>query len=68
MDGRLTKTKIKKELKRRIDYFESKYGFSDKTSVSDTKNNLGAIMFGRYLALRVIYHQINKGLFIDGAV
>lgn len=68
MDGALTKSKIKSELQRRIDWFESSYKFDDETSriyIADQGGHL-AIQFGRYRALKEMKYQIERGLFIDG--
>ena len=69
MDGRLTKTAIKDELTRRIDWFEKSYGFNPEfTSAFDMakKNHHVSIAYGRYLALLEMRWQIRNGLFIGG--
>lgn len=68
MAERLTKTEIKNELTRRIEWFEKSYGFnSEYNSISDMADNPNKlIMYGRYLALTEARFQVERGLFIGG--
>jgi hypothetical protein len=70
MAEKLTKTELKSELTRRIEWFEKSYGFNKNYNsgedIGDNKNKL--IMYGRYLALREQRYQIERGLFIGGFV
>lgn len=70
MAEKLTKTALKSELTRRIEWFEKSYGFDPKensiTDMADNPNKL--IMYGRYLALTEALYQIEKGLFVGGFV
>lgn len=64
----LTKKALKDELKRRMDWFESAYGFSPEYGCRDVDftNHNHALMFGRYLALREQKWQIENNMFIGG--
>lgn len=68
MAEKLTKTALKDELTRRIDWFEKSYAFSPEgTSVFDMSDNPGLLIsYGRYLALLDMRWQIQSRLFIDG--
>ena len=68
MAEKLTKTELKDELTRRIEWFEKAYGFDPKhNSISDmTENPSKLVMYGRYLALTDARYQIERGLFIGG--
>jgi len=68
MAEKLTKTALKNELTRRIDWFEKSYGFnSEHNSISDMADNPNKLMmYGRYLSLMEQRFQIERGLFIDG--
>lgn len=67
---KLTKTAIKNELTRRIEWIEKSYGFdADGWTVSDiAESPRRLIMYGRYLALREARFQVERGLFIGGFV
>lgn len=68
MAERLTKTALKAELTRRMEWFESSYGFNLDTSASEMQGRpyFTQIAFGRYAALREMRWQIDKGLFVGG--
>ncbi len=68
MAEKLTKTALKAELTRRIDWFEKAYSFSPHgNSISDMSNNPDLLIsYGRYLALLDMRWQIQSRLFIDG--
>lgn len=68
MAEKLTKTALKKELSRRIEWFEKSYGFnSGHNSMQDMSDNPNKLrQYGRYLALTEMRFQIERGLFIDG--
>jgi len=52
MAEKLTKTAIKDELTRRINYFEDRYGFTTENSVHDMADDPSkCIAYGRYFAL-----------------
>ena len=65
---RLTKTKIKSELRRRMEWFEKGYGFNEDTCRTEfiDRASYTAIAFGRYCALKEMLYQIENGLFIGG--
>jgi hypothetical protein len=69
MSERLTKTAIKSELARRIDWYEKAYGFNADTSsacVINKKNEHLLIQFGRYISLKEMNWQIDNNAFIGG--
>lgn len=68
MSEKLTKTALKNELTRRIDWFEKAYSFSpEENSISDMSTNPDLLIsYGRYLALLDMRWQIQSRLFIDG--
>jgi len=68
MAEKLTKTALKDELTRRINWFEKSYGFTEETSNQCIKdrNKLLHVAYGRYRALIEMRWQIQEGLFIDG--
>ncbi|MDH5572900.1 MAG: hypothetical protein OEY89_14130 [Gammaproteobacteria bacterium] len=70
MAEKLTKTALKNELTRRIDWFEKSYGFSAEfNSVHDMAkqdNHHLVIAYGRYLALTEMRWQIQNNLYVDG--
>lgn len=65
MSEKLTKTALKLELTRRIDWFEKSYKFNSESTVDSVHPNLD-VLFGRYLALRDMRWQIENNLFIGG--
>lgn len=66
MAEKLTKTALKNELTRRIDWYEKAYGFNcDYNSTTDMTVKM-AIAYGRYCALVSVRYQIENNLFIDG--
>ena len=67
-DTRLTKIKIKDELRRRKTWFEEAYGFTEETSRENMSGcgHYKAVAFGRYCALKEMLYQIENGLFIGG--
>jgi hypothetical protein len=67
-DTRLTKTKIKDELRRRMAWFEEAYEFTDETSREDMIecSYYKTVAFGRYCAIKEMLYQIETGLFVDG--
>jgi len=64
MSEKLTKTALKDELTRRIEWFEKSYGFN----LEDGKPAKAHLQshFGRYCALFEMRWQIENNLFIDG--
>ena len=66
MSEKLTKTAIKDELTRRIEWFEDNYGFHIGNNVIQEMSVNTAIMYGRYLTLTDIKQQIERNLFIGG--
>ena len=67
MAEKLTKTAIKNELQRRIDWLEHAYGFKDGEAINGGEMNENALIaYGRYLALRDCKWQIENNLFIGG--
>lgn len=68
MSEKLTKKALKEELQRRIDWFESSYGFnSEHNSITDISDNPSLLkQYGRYLALFEMKWQIERNLFIGG--
>jgi hypothetical protein len=69
MAEKLTKTAIKEELSRRIEWFETAYSFNKETSQKDIiarGSALLAIQFGRYRILKEMLWQVENNGFIDG--
>lgn len=68
MAEKLTKTALKDELTRRIDYFEKTYGFNPEfNSVSSMAENPHLLIsYGRYCSFLSMRYQIENNLFIDG--
>jgi hypothetical protein len=66
MPEKLTKTALKDELTRRIEWFEKSYKFNSKYNDISKMNPNTLLMYGRYLALTEQRFQIGKGLFIGG--
>lgn len=69
MAEQLTKTALKNELTRRIEWFEKNYDFNSKyNSTHDMADNPSRLMmYGRYLALTETRSQIERGyLSADG--
>lgn len=66
MAEKLTKTALKNELKRRIEWFETNFGFRSNRGVNEKDSPNILIMYGRYLALTEMKFQIEHGAFVDG--
>jgi hypothetical protein len=69
MAEKLTKTAIKEELSRRMEWFETSYGFNNETSSPDIiyrGSATLAIQFGRYRTLKEMLWQVENNVFIDG--
>jgi len=68
MSEKLTKTALKSELTRRIEWFEKSYKFDNETTLASLNpiNPHLIVAFGRYLSLIEVRWQIEKGLFIGG--
>ena len=70
MAEKLSKTALKDELTRRVDWFEDLYGFNPNRNliveISNEHNKLK--MYGRYLALLEMRYQIERNSFIGGYV
>lgn len=68
MTEKLTKTALKQELTRRIEWFEKSYKFGSETTLAgiDQKNPHLIEHYGRYLSLIEMRWQIEKCLFICG--
>lgn len=65
MSEKLTKTALKLELTRRIEWFEMSYKFDNETKQNDVHANL-MVLFGRYQSLLDMRWQIENNLFIGG--
>ena len=65
MSEKLTKTALKDELDRRIEWLEKSYKFD---SHSGPGGPLLAVSYGRYCALKDMRYQIEHNLFIGGYV
>ncbi len=63
-ENKLTKTAIKNELNRRINWFEASYGFNIESGKPYDKSL--HIQFGRYCTLTEMRWQIENNLFIGG--
>ena len=70
MAEKLTKTVLKEELRRRIEWFESRFNFSEELTDADFNNQpyFSAIAYGRYRAAHSMLWQIENGCFKDGFV
>ena len=69
MTEKLTKTVLKEELRRRVDWYEDRFGFNKEMSYYDVRNvNNLSINLGRYQAYAVILWQIENGCFKGGFV
>ena len=68
MAEKLTKTELKDELTRRIDWYKKAYGFTEAAnSITDMADNPTLLIsYGRFLAAYEMRDQIIKGLFIGG--
>lgn len=66
MAEKLTKTAIKNELTRRIDWFEKAYEFDNESTMLDCTSQHQAVALGRYRTLTEIRYQIENGFFING--
>ena len=68
MAEKLTKTALKNELTRRIDWFEQSYKFNiNDNSIHDMSSNPHLLIaYGRYLALIEMRYQIESNLFVGG--
>ena len=68
MSESLTKKAIKKELERRIDYFEKAYGFTEDWSIRsiEGKSSHLCAAYGRYRALLEMKWQVRNNLFLGG--
>lgn len=68
MAEKLTKTAIKQELQRRIDWFEGSYKFNRGTNILDLtgKSHHEFIAFSRYRTFLDMQWQIENNLFIGG--
>jgi len=69
MAEKLTKTALKDELTRRIEWFENAYKFNpefNSTFDMADKNHHLSIAYGRYLALTEMRWQIENNLFVGG--
>ena len=69
MAEKLTKTVLKEELMRRIDWYENRFGFNKEISYYDIydDNNI-ALHLGRYRAYADILWQIENDCFKGGFV
>jgi len=69
MSEKLTKTVLKDELTRRIEWHEKNHGFTHNTGNEEMKNKSHhlAIAFGRYRAMKEMRWQIENNLFLGGA-
>jgi hypothetical protein len=65
MAEKLTKTAIKEELSRRIEWFETAYGFNNETRAAEVSIVLREHL-GRYRALRDALYQVENNMFIGG--
>lgn len=69
MAEKLTKTVLKEEIQRRIDWFERSFNFAKDMGYSDVSYNSSlCINFGRYRAYLDILWQIENGCFKGGYV
>ena len=70
MSEKLTKTVLKEELKRRIEWYEDRYDFNEDMTNDDfmKKSHSLSILFGRYQNHRDILWQIENGCFKGGFV
>ena len=69
MAEKLSKTVLKEELRRRIEWYENRFGFNKEMSYYDIRdvNNL-TIHLGRYRAYADILWQIENGCFKGGYI
>ena len=70
MAEKLTKTVIKDELRRRIEWYENIFHFNEEMTGYDfkSKSYTSSICFGRYRAYVDILWQIENGCFKGGSV
>ena len=69
MSERITKTVIKEELRRRIDWYENRFGFNKDMYHYDIRDdNSIAFHLGRYRAYADILWQIENDYFNGGYV
>ena len=70
MAEKLTKTVLKEELKRRIEWYETRFMFNEDMVLADfiEKDNMTSMHFGRYRAYVDILWQIENGCFKGGFV
>ena len=67
MSEKLTKSAIKNELQRRIDWIEKTFPLiNDETKVAGLENKYSIELLGIYRCLKTIKWQIENNLFIDG--
>jgi len=69
MAEKLTKTALKDELTRKINWFEDSYGFNMEYNSALDMDDKGIhlpIAYGRYLALTDMRSQIENNRFING--
>ena len=70
MAEKLTKTVLKEELRRRIEWYEDRFDFNEDMINDDfiKKSHTLAVLFGRYQSYRDILWQIENGSFEGGYV